>query len=404
MSSVSAALKNSSDEAKYDVPQGAMRIPLDSTPSNLSALVNHLLGLEEEVPFKFFVHGVLLHGPLTELLSSLEHTTEMQVLLEYTPDKQLPEDHREQACPDWIRCVHAQDPRDILAGSFDAVVRIYPSAGGAPPQEYPGHRAAVTGVCWMAQGTRFASCSSDWTLRLWSKDRPAAEALLKGHEAAVQCMAYDPAREVVVSGDFDGKLGFWSPDLSKAVAKAEPMPSKKKAAKAARRDLDPTPVISPLSIVSAHSGGHVSAVCMHNGALISAGLDHKLHSWDLERRIKGSTWTIADQVSAMARSSGGLLGVASPDGNVRFVDDRMAAVGKSSTLHAGWINALAFSPTDDNLLCSAGSDLRVCLWDRRGLASGPLKTLAEGTKMLALDWASSGIFFGGEDCILHSYR
>lgn len=404
---VSALFKNGNGDAKYDLNTAAMLlVPSESTPSNLSDLVNHLLSSEDPVSFRFFVQGVLLQGPLVDLLRRLEHPLEAQVTLEYAPATKLPEIHTEQQCPDWIRSVRSGEADGILTGSFDSIARLHDAHSTAIIREFRGHRACVTTVGFFEGGSGVLTGSGDWTLRWWDRETAGCKAVLKGHEAAVQSMAYDEQRRVVVSGDMNGRLAFWALEMERATMETE-RPSKKKAK--AKVKVSSEPVIRPLSMVDGHGDGCVSGLVFESesGKVLSAGLDHRLHTWDVARQAKCSSLTLANQVSSVAlRSSSLALG--SPDGHLRVIDTRtMKPIGASHPIHAGWVNGLAWGPDDENLLCSIGADLRVCMWDRRGLASGPIRTLSaegSGKKMLGLDWSPAGIFYGGEDCTLHHWH
>jgi ribosome biogenesis protein YTM1 len=404
---VSAHLKNGSGDVKYDLDSTTtLLVPSESTPSNLSDLVNHLLNSEDPVPFRFFFQGVLLRGPLVDLLSQLEHSLEAQVTLEYTPATKLPEIHTEQQCPDWIRSVKSGNG-GILTGSFDSIARLHAPSTSSIIRDFRGHRACITTVGFVEDGAGVLTGSGDWTLRWWDRETAECKAVLKGHEAAIQCVAYDEHRRMAVSGDMNGRLAFWALEAERITMETE-RPGKKKARTKVIRASSTDPTIRPLALLDGHGDGCVSGLAYQadTGRILSAGLDHRLHTWDMERRARCSTLTLANQVSSMALASS-LLALGSPDGHLRLIDTRsMKASGASHAIHAGWVNGLAWSPEDENLLCSIGADFRVCIWDRRGLASGPLRTLGGvegGKKMLGLDWSADGIFYGGEDCTLHHW-
>jgi len=397
-------LKNSDADSKYTIPSSALLIPLDSTPSNLSSLVNHFLNEPDQIPFRFFIQGTLLQGPLQHLLKALNHPGEAQVLIEYTPAAKLPQEHREQICPDWIRCIKSRGSA-ALSGSFDSIIRLHSST--AILREYAGHRGCVTALEWVGEG-QFVSGSGDWTLRWWDQETGASKAVLKGHGSGVQCVAYDPQSNVLASGDMDGQLAFWRLDESVIFEETE-KPTKKKAKTVVKRLVHVGPQMKPLGMADAHKDGYVSALCMSESRLITSGLDHRLYLWDIEKRIKTYSLSLGNQVSAMACSNAQVLAVGSPDGHIKLFDSRtLRATCGSTKLHEGWINAVAWSPLDENHFCTTGADLRVCVWDRRGLDLGPLNVLsgqsrAGANKMLGLDWSSAGLFYGGEDCKLHSW-
>lgn len=404
---ISVVLKNVSGDEKYTVPASSLLLPLSSTPSDISSLINFLLetGSEETVPFRCLVQGVLLQTSLKDLLVTLGHEGEAQVMIEYLPVTKLPEEQNQQVCPDWIRCIKTMG-RNVLSGSFDSIIREHDDTKII--REYAGHKACVTSLEVVDEQT-FVSGSNDWTLRLWNRETAETRAVFKGHQAAVQCLAVSGS--VICSGDFDGHLAFWSTDISTAEVEPELVKSKKKKAKrSTQTQSEGLPCMKPLSIVNAHKDGHVSGVLFDaEGRLLSAGLDHRLHIWDVVKHTKLSTVTLGNHVSALATNRSSLF-IASPDGHLKTFDTRsMKATSTSTMLHEGWINTIACSPVDENQFCTAGADLRVCIWDRRGMASGPLKVLSgdkksTAKKMLAVDWNLNGLYFGGEDCILHRFN
>lgn len=403
---ISVALKNISGDAKHDVPSSSLLVPLASTPSDVSSLINFLLeNGTEAVPFRCLVQGVLLQTSLRDLLETLGHVGEAQVTIEYMPATKLPEEQNQQVCPDWIRCIKS-GWNNVLTGSFDSIIREHDERRVV--KEFKGHKACVTSLDIINEQS-FVSGSSDWTLRLWNRQTAETQAILRGHQAAVQCLAVSDS--IICSGDFDGNISFWSTDVSTATVEPEPAKSKKKKAKRSTQvSNEGLPCMKPLSIVNAHKDGHVSGLRFDSeGRLFSAGLDHRLHVWDVVKQAKISTMTLGNQVSSFEVSRSSLF-IASPDGHLKAFDTRsMKATTASVMLHEGWINAISCSPIDENQFCTAGADLRVCIWDRRGMASGPLKVLSGGSKtaakkILAVDWTASGLYFGGEDCILHRFN
>lgn len=63
-------------------------------------------------------------------------------------------------------------------------------------------------------GNRVVSCSSDATIRIWDVEAGVSIQTLTGHEAAIYCCQYDPARNVVVTGSMDKSIRYW--DLNSA--------------------------------------------------------------------------------------------------------------------------------------------------------------------------------------------
>jgi WD40 repeat protein len=389
-------------EAEYRVPAASLMIPMDSTPARLGALVNFLLDrADDPVQFAFFVNGTLVGGGLRDILQAQKHSMEMQVVIEYTLAKALPEERRQDREPDWIRSVKASDQGICLTGSFDSVVRLYDMNAEAcgPKALFAGHFSAVTSLAFLDNKRQFVSGSNDRTLRIWDVEEGSCKAVLRGHSGTVQSVAVGDG--LIVSGDYEGKLGFWWSDLS--LAKEAVAPSKKsKKAKGL-----PQPVIGPVieakAFVDGHADGPVTSVVFSGAHLLSAGYGPLVRAWDCDSRKVVHSWRTGSATSCMANGPNAVL-LGHPDGSLRLLDPRSGQLSGKSELHTGWINGLAMSPTSGHLFVSTAADLRVCIWDLRGLQSGPLRELSAGPKkMLAVDWSPSGrIHYGGEDCILHT--
>lgn len=404
------------NEKLYEVPTSSLLIPVSSSPSNMTSLINHMLGREgdDAVEFSFFVQGSLIQGSLHKTLQALEIGVEAQVLIEYSPSARLPEAERTDRLPDWVRCVRAcQRSSTVLTGSFDSIIRVFDATCklDEPLHTLSGHTACVTDMAWIGQEQKFVSSSNDRTLRIWNlEEETKCQAVLKGHEGTLQCVV--ATKDVIVSGDYNGQIGFWSTDTSNATTPHENKPKKSK--KKVQALLPSEPTMTASTLLDGHGGGGpVSALAIDHfqNTAVSAGYDHKIKRWDLESCKVITSWELGTPVAAMTQSrQSSTWAVAKPDGSVRLLDFRSdpnqqtPSPSSGGHIHEGWINKLAWSPLSENLLCSTGADMRVCLWDRRGLGSGPLKVLSEaGKKMLALDWSPTAIYFGGEDCILHTH-
>lgn len=403
MPDLSVQLRNCTGKDEFDLSAGNLIVPDDLIPQKLDELLLHMLGQECEAgqKFQFFIQGTLLCGSLSEAITELGLARENQVILEFRLNTKLPDEHTEQLCPDWIRCIKT-DGAYVLSGSFDSVVRRHNTTGIV--KEYLGHKACVTALQWINQ-TSFVSASNDWTLRWWDTVTGQTEAVFKGHEAPVQSLLAQ--KDLLISGDHNGKLAFWKANPIAAVHPQTDTKPKKKKQKGAEEDRELT--CRPISVVKDHKECPVSAIKGTGETIFTSGIDKCVNLWDLAMLKKKQMFEAGIQVCAMDLSApSGMLVLASPDGSVKLVDSRqMKTVSGRSKLHDGWISEVTWSPSDPNQFCSASADLSLCVWDIRGLRPGnPLKLLTgpsqAGKKILGLDWSASGsIYYGGEDCKLH---
>ncbi|MGH4019950.1 MAG: hypothetical protein ACRDT0_12070 [Pseudonocardiaceae bacterium] len=86
----------------------------------------------------------------------------------------------------WVNsvCAVRVHGRELLASaSYDATVRLWDPATGAPERALEGHTGWVLGVCAVRVGGRelLASASADGTVRIWDPATGAPECALEGH-------------------------------------------------------------------------------------------------------------------------------------------------------------------------------------------------------------------------------
>ncbi len=117
------------------------------------------------------------------------------------------------ACYDDIQAMlFAEGPTPLLLfASDDAGVRILDTATGKP-RLLKGHTDAATGLALDTARERFASCSVDGSVRVWSLPSGEPIACLRGHrEGAIGCAFAQDGRLLSFAGNGDRFL--WSPLL-----------------------------------------------------------------------------------------------------------------------------------------------------------------------------------------------
>ena len=99
----------------------------------------------------------------------------------------------------------------LISGCFDASLGVWDLSSAEMIQSLTGHTYQVTGLATTPNQT-IVSSSADATLRLWSLSSPSPlpDAVLEGHESAVQCVIALPDSNVVVSGSSDKSIRMWS--------------------------------------------------------------------------------------------------------------------------------------------------------------------------------------------------
>lgn len=91
---------------------------------------------------------------------------------------------------------------------------------------YQAHLAAVRGLSFCPNDSRFVTCSDDGTLKLWAFEESREERTLtgeilrieqaytdpsKGHGWDVRCVQWHPTKGLLVSGSKDNLIKFWDP-------------------------------------------------------------------------------------------------------------------------------------------------------------------------------------------------
>ena len=102
------------------------------------------------------------------------------------------------------------DGTRIASGSDDFTVRLWDAQSGQPVGELTGHTDKVFGVAFSPDGTRIVSSGADHTVRLW--DARTGEPIgqpLAGHTNWVSSVAFSPDGTRIVSSGADRTVRLW---------------------------------------------------------------------------------------------------------------------------------------------------------------------------------------------------
>jgi hypothetical protein len=214
-----------------------------------------------------------------------------------------------------------------------------------------GHAGTINDVAFSPDGTRLASGSCDWSVRVWDA-RNAEELLhLRGHAGKVNAVAFSPDGARLASASDDKTVRVWD----------------------ARQAAE--------SLCLAGHGELVNAVAFSpDGArLASASDDKTVRVWDA--RTGAVLHCLRGHESPVNRvvfsPDGERLASASWDRTVRVWDARNGAELLCLRGHQGMVGALAFSP-DGERLASASWDRTVRVWDALQAAEPLCLTEHEG--------------------------
>jgi len=134
-----------------------------------------------------------------------------------------------------------------------------------------GHESGVNDVVWLDDsGQYLATCSDDFTIRIWDIEKEVCINVLTGHEDFVFCLDKHPFQNILISGSYDEKVKVWDSRSNNYCIHSIP----------------------------AHSSP-VTSVCFDNTGLefISAGTDGQTRLWNTRDGYCRKTFGLATGVA-----------------------------------------------------------------------------------------------------------
>jgi cytochrome c len=251
------------------------------------------------------------------------------------------------------------DGTTAITGSFDQSAIRWNLGNGSADAVLRGHDAAVNAAVALKDGG-FATASDDGAILLWSADARTPKQKLAGHTAPVAQLAVSPDGKLLASASWDGSIRLWD------------MPS------GAER-----------SILKGHQGNVNAVAFLGDNALISGGYDATLRLWSggAETRVIA----LPSPVNRVEVFNGGFV-AASADGALRFFARDGAELG---LLQIGPAPLVSLALSADGSRGVAGSiDGKIVLFDperrsviaekqSRGWPAWSLAFLPDGSQFLS---------------------
>jgi WD40 repeat protein len=229
--------------------------------------------------------------------------------------------------------VFSPNGQQLASCSGDYTVRLWDAASGACLQTFEGHTETVNSVVFSPNGQQLASCSGDYTVRLWNVASGACLQTLEGHIGWINLVVFSPNGQQLASCSGDYTVRLWG-----AVSGA------------------------CLRTFEGHADTVNSVVFSPNGQqLASCSANRIFQLWDT--------------ISTMyLKIFGQQLTSNSHDRTVRLWDAASGTCLKTFEGHTSTVNSAVFSPNGQQLMSCSG-DHTVRLWNA---ASGACLQTLEG--------------------------
>ena len=163
-----------------------IEVPLSTTPKQLEAIVNELLGQSDEPnPYAFYIKDLECMLSLAQSVKEQKLSTETTLVVKFEPQ---------------------------------ANFRVRPVTRCTDTMQ--GHSEAILHVKFSPDGSRLASGGGDATVRFWDVNTSLPVHTCVGHKHWVLCTAWSPDGRRFVSGDMKGEIRIWDPATGKQLGQA----------------------------------------------------------------------------------------------------------------------------------------------------------------------------------------
>ncbi|VDD93723.1 unnamed protein product [Enterobius vermicularis] len=227
------------------------------------------------------------------------------------------------------------------------------------------------------------------------------QAVFRGHERSIECLAVSPDGSRFVSGSFDTFLKVWNPDLSddetNYKGKENGTVKKRKTA------ITKTPIVT----LTAHVDAVVAVSWLPNSKndVVTASWDHSMVFWDLELGVGFMPSSKSFTCLAVCPSSNFII-TGSADPIVRLWDPRKGSLVKQTFMgHTGWVSSVSWKPNSDHVFISSSFDQVTKMWDVRSGKTSLYDLKGHDDRILCSDWSRKELIVsGGADCTMKVFK
>jgi len=119
---------------------------------------------------------------------------------------------------DAAAAVFSPDGKFIASASYDSNAYLWDATTGKQIRIFKGHKAALNGVAFNADGSRLLTCGgNDKTARVWDTETARELQKFSGHTDEVRQAVFHPDGKHVLSGGRDGLVRMWTLDTATEV-------------------------------------------------------------------------------------------------------------------------------------------------------------------------------------------
>ena len=278
----------------------------------------------------------------------------------------------------WITSIAFSPDGKILAScSMDYSVKLWDIFTGDSLKTLTGHEKWLWAVVFSPDGKMLASGGDDYTIRLWDADTGDCKRIIQT-DSMIFSLAYHPQKDILASGSHDGTVQLWSirsGECQKSLVNHQNsvwgVAFHPTGHWLASGSLDQTIKLwdvfsgNCVNTMQGHTNGIRSIAFSADGKTIaSGGLDRTLRLWEtqtgnLRKTLHGHENGI-NAISAGLKSN--ILASGGSDQVFRLWDMDTATCIRDWRGYADWVWCLAISP-DGKIIASGGLDRTIRLWD-----------------------------------------
>jgi ribosome biogenesis protein YTM1 len=319
----------------YRVSENPFSLPSTVGRVGLSEVLNHLLELDEFVPFDFSINDHLLRSPLAKFISHYNISTEDILSIEYFPAITVPEDINSHENESWISSIRVLNDSLGCAGCYNGNILVFDPKDLDVSQNVVCHEEPIKSIALWENNNNYhlATSSKDYLIKIWNIDASNQTTNLlynlAGHvnsvESVTQISLPGSSEDIILSGDWSGNLFGWKlPKNSNNNNTTENDNIKKKRKAAEMKKQEVSVDLKSFFTLKAH-GQSVSSIYSNSSfsSIYTASWDHSFKQWDLDKMDTVVSVNCSKVITSLdCDSINGKVATAHPDGKVRIWDGK----------------------------------------------------------------------------------